>query len=446
MKTGTRWAATAAAVALTAIATLAQQPPAGAPPAGAPQTPAPGGRIAGPGGGRQNVPGSFQRVPPLAFPDAPQEYELSGTSYRVVPVVKGLVNPWSLTFLPNGDMLVTEKPGRLRVVRKGNLEPQAVSGVPEVWATGQGGLLEVLPHPRFQENQLLYLTYSKACEKGATTALYRARFDGKALTDGRDLFVADNCNTGNPHFGSKLAFARDGLLYMTIGERGDRNRAQNTASHGGKILRLKDDGTVPTDNPFVGKEGHKPEIFSYGHRNAQGLAFHPDSGVLWSSEHGPQGGDELNIVQAGKNYGWPVASYGREYAPDGALVSPHPSKAGIEEPAADLGAVHRHVRADFLHGRCVPAVEGASLRRRAVGAGTAPRRLQRKGRAARARSAPHAVTAPRARRAPGAGRQHLPGDRREPRWGGAHRAGTGASQEHRRRSVSAGLPRRVAPP
>jgi glucose/arabinose dehydrogenase len=271
-------------------------------------------------------------VPPLAFPDAPREYELSGTSYRVVPVVKGLVNPWSLTFLPNGDMLVTEKPGRLRVVRNGNLETQAVSGVPEVWATGQGGLLEVLPHPRFQENQLLYLTYSKPCEKGATTALFRARFDGKALTDGRDLFVADNCNTGNPHFGSKLAFARDGLLYMTIGERGDRNRAQNTASHGGKILRLKDDGTVPTDNPFVGKEGHKPEIFSYGHRNAQGLAFHPESGVLWSSEHGPQGGDELNIVQAGRNYGWPVASYGREYAPDGALVSPQPSKAGIEEP------------------------------------------------------------------------------------------------------------------
>ena len=333
MKTTTRWASTAAAFALTAIATFAQQPPAGAPPAGAPQTPVPGGRITGPeAGGRQNAPGSFQRVPPLAFPDAPQEYELSGTSYRVVPVVKALVNPWSLTFLPNGDMLVTERPGRLRVVRKGNLEPQAISGVPEVWATGQGGLLEVLAHPRFQENQLLYLTYSKPCEKGATTALYRARFDGKALTEGRDLFVADNCNTGNPHFGSKLAFARDGLLYMTIGERGDRNRAQNTASHGGKILRLKDDGTVPSDNPFVGKEGHKPEIFSYGHRNPQGLAFHPDSGALWSTEHGPQGGDELNIVQAGKNYGWPVASYGREYAPDGALVSPHPTKEGIEEP------------------------------------------------------------------------------------------------------------------
>jgi glucose/arabinose dehydrogenase len=247
-------------------------------------------------------------------------------------VAKGLVNPWSLTFLPNGDMLVTEKPGRLRVVRNGDLETQPVSAVPEVWATGQGGLLEVLAHPRFSENQLLYLTYSKPCEKGATTALHRARFDGKALIDGRDIFVADNCNTGNPHFGSKLAFARDGLLYMTIGDRGDRNRAQNPASHGGKILRLKDDGTVPPDNPFVGKEGYKPEIFSYGHRNAQGLAFHPETGVLWSNEHGPQGGDELNIVQAGKNYGWPIAGYGREYGPDGAIVSAQPSKPGIEEP------------------------------------------------------------------------------------------------------------------
>lgn len=333
MKIRTRRAPTAAAVALAALTAFAQQPPAATPPAGAPQTPAQGGRMAGPpGGGRQNVPGSFQRVPARPFPDAPQEYELSGTNYRMVPVVNGLVNPWSLTFLPNGDMLVTEKPGRLRVVRKGTLEPQPVTGVPEVWATGQGGLLEVLPHPKFAENQFLYLTYSKACEKGATTALHRARFDGKALVDGRDLFVADNCNTGNPHFGSKLAFSQDGLLFMTIGDRGDRNRAQNLNSHGGKILRFKDDGSVPQDNPFAGKDGSKPEIYSYGHRNAQGLAFNPANGVLWSSEHGPQGGDELNIIEAGKNYGWPVAGYGREYAPDGAQVSEHPSKEGIEEP------------------------------------------------------------------------------------------------------------------
>jgi len=277
-------------------------------------------------------PGSFQRVPPLPFPDAPRELELSGTRYRVVPVASGLVTPWSLTFLPNGDMLVTERPGRLRIVRNGTLDPQPIAGIPEVWATGQGGLLEVLPHPRFSENRWLYLTYSKACENGATTALLRGRFDGKALTEAKDLFVADNCNTGNPHFGSKLAFGPDGVLYMTIGERGDRNRAQNTAIHGGKVLRLTADGAAAPGNPFLAKEGYKPEIFTYGNRNAQGLAIHPETGAVWANEHGPQGGDELNLLQAGKNYGWPVASYGREYGPNGVLISQHPTKEGIEEP------------------------------------------------------------------------------------------------------------------
>jgi aldose sugar dehydrogenase len=322
-------ASTATAITL-AIALSLQAPATAQQPAPARPDQPPVGRGGPPGA--SNLPGGFPRVPTLAFPDAPREVETVGVKLRAVPVVKGLVNPWSLTFLPNGDMLVTERPGRLRIVRKGVLDPAPITGVPEVWATGQGGLLEVLPHPQFAQNSLLYLTYSKACEKGATTALLRGKFDGKALTDAKDLFVADNCNTGNPHFGSKLAFGRDGLLYMTIGERGDRDRGQNTNIHGGKVLRLKDDGTVPPDNPFVGKPGYKPEIYSYGHRNPQGLAFHPDTGVLWATEHGPQGGDELNNVQAGKNYGWPVASYGREYAPNGVVVSAHPWKEGIEEP------------------------------------------------------------------------------------------------------------------
>jgi aldose sugar dehydrogenase len=321
------------AFVLAAAGILAQQPPAGGsptPPPGAPQTP--GGR--GPGGGRGPTPGGFERVPARPFPGAPEEQELSGTKFRVVPVVSGLANPWSLTFLPNGDMLVTERAGRLRVVRNGKLDPEPIKGTPTVWAVGQGGLLEVLPHPRFADNQLLYLTYSKPCptDKQATTALMRGKFDGKALIDAKDLFVADNCNSGNPHYGSKLAFGRDGMLYMTVGERGERDRAQNTDIHGGKILRLTENGTAPPDNPFVGKPGHKPEIFSYGHRNPQGLAFQPGTDVLWDNEHGPQGGDELNIILAGKNYGWPVASYGREYGPNGAIVSQHPWKEGIEEP------------------------------------------------------------------------------------------------------------------
>jgi aldose sugar dehydrogenase len=322
-----------AAIVVAGTVALAQQAPAGGQqPAGRGAQP-PAGRAGGPPGASPPAPGAFGRTPTLPFPENATEVETFGTKVRAVPYVKGLANPWSLTFLPNGDMLVTEKAGRLRVVRKGTLDPQPISGVPEVWAVGQGGLLEVLPHPQFASNQLLYLTYSKPCgDKAATTALLRGRFDGKALTDAKDLFVADNCNTGNPHFGSKLAWGRDGMLYMTIGERGDRNRAQNTNSHGGKILRLKEDGTVPPDNPFVGKQGYKPEIYSYGHRNPQGLAFHPTTGVLWETEHGPQGGDELNIIQPGKNYGWPVASYGREYAPNGVIVSEHPSREGIEEP------------------------------------------------------------------------------------------------------------------
>jgi glucose/arabinose dehydrogenase len=255
-----------------------------------------------------------------------------GPPIRVVPIIKGLEEPWSLAFLPNGDMLVTERPGRLRIVRRGVLDPKPIAGVPEVWATGQGGLLEVAPHPRFAENRVLYLTYSKAREPGgatATTALARTRFDGATLTDVRDIFVADNWNTGNPHFGSKIAFGRDGMLYMTVGERGDRDRAQDTTIHGGKILRLRDDGTVPPDNPFVGRTGFRPEIYSYGHRNPQGLAFHPQTGALWATEHGPQGGDELNIILPGKNYGWPVVTLGREYT--GEIISPQSSRADIEQ-------------------------------------------------------------------------------------------------------------------
>jgi aldose sugar dehydrogenase len=333
------WSLTAVAVAVAAAAAVAQQP--------APQTPPAGARQGGPPGARQGGPG-VPRVPSLPFPDAPQEIETLGPKIRVVPMAKGLVNPWGIAFLPNGDILVTEKPGRLRIVRGGTLDPQPIAGVPEVYPVGQGGLLEVLPHPRFAENQFVYLTYSKSRERAAaaaaqppaaqpgqappreaTTVLARGRFDGKALTDVRELLVADNWNTGNPHYGGKLAFGRDGMLYLTIGERGDRNRAQNTALHGGKLLRLREDGTAAPGNPFAGRDGFKPEIYTYGHRNAQGLAFHPETGELWETEHGPQGGDELNTIVAGKNYGWPISTFGREYS--GEFISP-PWKEGVEQP------------------------------------------------------------------------------------------------------------------
>jgi glucose/arabinose dehydrogenase len=271
----------------------------------------------------------FPRVPPLPFPDRAQVFETLDAPIRVVPIATGLVNPWSFAFLPDGSILVTERPGRLRIIRNGKLDEQPIPGVPEVATNGQAGLMEVTLHPRYAENRFVYLTYSKPGEGGATTALARGRFDGKALADVADLFVADNWSTGGAHFGSKLVFGPDGMLYMSVGERNERKRAQDTSLHGGKILRLKEDGTVPPDNPFVGKTGFRPEIYTYGHRNVQGLAFDAD-GTLWATEHGPQGGDELNRIVAGKNYGWPVVTYGREYTGEAISASPH--EDGIEPP------------------------------------------------------------------------------------------------------------------
>jgi glucose/arabinose dehydrogenase len=283
--------------------------------------------------GRQGGPapqGPYPFVRPLPAPEAPREFETISQPIRVVPFVRGLAAPWSMAFLPNGDMLVTEKVGRLRIVRNGTLDPQPIAGTPQVVAMAQGGLLEVALHPRFAENRYLYLTYSKAGERGNTTALARGRFDGKALTEVQDLFVADAWSMAGLHFGGKLAFGPDGMLYMTVGERNDRTRAQDTTHHAGKILRLRDDGTVPPDNPFVGRAGFRPEIYTYGHRNLQGLTFHPATGQLWETEHGPHGGDELNLIQAGKNYGWPIVTLGREYSGD--LITQQWYREGMEQP------------------------------------------------------------------------------------------------------------------
>jgi glucose/arabinose dehydrogenase len=269
-------------------------------------------------------------VATLPFPDAPRVVETIHQNIRVVPYVRGLENPWSIGFLPNGDMLVTEKAGRLRVVRNGVLDPKPISGVPQVLANGQGGLLEVLAHPRFAENRLLYLTYSKSGERGNTTALARGRLDGNALVDVKDIFVADAWSNGPIHFGSKLAWSREGLLYMTVGERNERDRAQRLTDHAGKVLRLTEDGAVAPGNPFIGRSDAKPEIYSYGHRNLQGLGVHPDTGQLYNTEHGPQGGDELNMVQAGRNYGWPVITLGREYS--GEVIASQPAREGMEQP------------------------------------------------------------------------------------------------------------------
>lgn len=259
--------------------------------------------------------------------------------FRVVTVVDGLVNPWSMAFLPGGDMLVTEKAGRLRIVRNGKLLPTPVDGVPAVVSRGQGGLLDVVLHPDFATNRLVYLSYSKPVNDSgaATTAVARGKFEGDKLTGVQDIFVA--VSRGAPgHFGSRLAFDGKGHLFITVGDRmvppaGDlpAHPAQSLANHHGKVIRLHDDGRVPTDNPFVGKEGARPEIWSYGHRNPQALAIHPETGDVWATEHGPQGGDELNWIRPGLNYGWPVIGFGVNYG-SGKAIHAGTHGPGMEQP------------------------------------------------------------------------------------------------------------------
>ncbi len=258
--------------------------------------------------------------------------------YRVVPVVDGLINPWSMAFLPGGDMLVTERPGRLRIVRNGKLLPAAVEGVPGVVARGQGGLLDVVLHPNFASNRLIYLSYSKPTNgDSATTAVGRGRWENDKLVGFADIFVADS--KGAPgHFGSRLAFDRDGFLFVTVGDRMVPPRddlaahpAQDITNHHGTINRIFDDGRVPQDNPFVGKAGAKSEIWSYGHRNPQALLVHPETNGVWATEHGPQGGDELNLIQKGLNYGWPVIGFGVNYGA-GAAIHASTTKTGMEQP------------------------------------------------------------------------------------------------------------------
>jgi glucose/arabinose dehydrogenase len=261
-----------------------------------------------------------------------------GQRIRVVPIASGLTHPWSIAFLPDDrTMLVTERPGRLRIIRDGVLDPRPVPGLPVIDTSYIAGLHEVALHPEFAQNHLIYLSYSKSDERGITVALARGRFDGTALTDVRDIFVADawqHARPGNPHTGTysgRIVFGPDHMLYLAVADRDTlsttsnpevRLLAQSLSSDAGKVLRLRDDGTIPDDNPFVGRPGVKPEIYTYGHRNQYGLAFHPQTGALWESEIGPLGGDEINILLPGRNYGWPLVSLGREY--DGTAVSDQP--------------------------------------------------------------------------------------------------------------------------
>ncbi len=226
----------------------------------------------------------------------------------------GLSYPWGMAFLPNGDMLVTERPGGLRLVIDGVLDPTPISGVPKVFAKGQGGLLDVALDPAFADNNLIYLSYAGIDDDGrSSTRVARGRLLDGALQEFEVIFRSNSASSGGVHWGSRLGFDPAGYLYVTVGERGNQDTAQNLARHGGSVVRIKPDGSVPDDNPFIGQSGTLPEIYSYGHRNPQGLAVHPETGRIWTQEHGPRGGDEVNLIEAGVNYGWPEISWGINY-------------------------------------------------------------------------------------------------------------------------------------
>jgi aldose sugar dehydrogenase len=264
---------------------------------------------------------------PLAV--AAQTYQTQEHSFRVVKLVEGLDHPWSLAFLPDGRMLITERSGKLNLIANG--QRTNVDGVPAVVASGQGGLHEVAPHPRFAENGFLYLSYAGSGDGGASTELARGRLVGNRLEDVRVLFRQLPKTGGRIHFGGRIVFDRAGFLYLTLGDRGQPDRAQMPDSHHGSVIRLNDDGSVPKDNPYVGKDGWRPEKLDLGHRNQQGAAFHPATGVLWTHEHGPQGGDEVNIIRAGTNYGWPVITYGVNYG-IGTKIGEGTRKDGMAQP------------------------------------------------------------------------------------------------------------------
>jgi len=274
-------------------------------------------------------------LPPVPLPDEAVFATAEQREIRVLVVTRGLEHPWGLAFLPDGDLLVTERVGRLRRVRGGALDPVPVSGVPPVFVRGLAGLMDVAVHPAFAENRLVYLTYSKPGDDGVRVALVRGRLDGAALVDLEELFVSDRLRDDGTG-ASRLAFAPDGRLFMTVGGAFRYGAtdvgavAQDPASTLGKLLRLTDDGGVPDDNPFVGREGYRPEIFSLGHRNQLGLTMHPDTGEVWAHENGPLGGDEVNRIRAGGNYGWPLVSYSRDYT--GGRVAERTWQEGMEPP------------------------------------------------------------------------------------------------------------------
>jgi glucose/arabinose dehydrogenase len=261
----------------------------------------------------------------------PRVFQSERHAFRLVVLIEGLEHAWGLAFLPDGRLLVTERPGRLRLIANGRLDPQPIGGLPAIAVRGQGGLLDVALHPRYAETGWVYLSYAAPGDGGIGTEVLRGRLRGGRLEDAQVIFRLQPKSGGGQHFGSRLVFDRAGYLYVTLGDRGERDRAQRLDDHRGKIVRLHDDGRVPADNPFRDRAGALPEIFSLGNRNVQGAALNPATGALWTHEHGPQGGDEVNVIRAGQNYGWPVITFGREYG-TGFRIGEGTSRADVPAP------------------------------------------------------------------------------------------------------------------
>lgn len=253
-------------------------------------------------------------------------------SFRIVPLLAGLENPWSIAFLPDGRMLVTERAGRLRLVTQDfKLDPKPIEGLPEVIANGQGGLFDVVLHPQHAQNGWIYWAYNAPGTGGWGTALARGKLQGQRMTEVQVLFSMQPKTRSAHHFGGRIVFDAAGMVYLTLGDRGDKDRAQKLNDHAGSVIRLHDDGRVPNDNPFVQRAGALPEKWTLGHRNMQGAAINPQTGELWTHEHGPQGGDEVNVIRPGLNYGWPVVTYGVNYGL-GTKIGEGQSKPGMVQP------------------------------------------------------------------------------------------------------------------
>ena len=289
------------------------------------------------------------------------DFELiQNDNYTIEMVVPELINPWGLTFLPDGAMLITEKSGELIHFKDGT--KTIITGVPEVSARNQGGLLDIKVHPDYKNNGWIYITYSsvEGEEEGAHTALMRAKLEGTSLVNQEVLYKGAPNTRKSHHFGSRISFDNKGHVFFTIGDRGDRDtNPQDTTRDGGKVYRLNEDGSIPKDNPFVGQADAKEAIWSYGHRNPQGMAIHPKTGDIWTHEHGPRGGDEVNIPEAGKNYGWPVISYGINYS--GTSFTEITEKEGMEQPIYYWVPSIAPCGMDFVSDSKYPELDGSLL-------------------------------------------------------------------------------------